>query len=226
MASTPSRSRSGSPVAAAPETTAADPPLHLDGRRARRIRGRLAVLDAVLDLIDDGQAPPSVEAVSERSGVSQASIFRYFQSIDDLQSEAVTHFAQRHQQLFMWTAPAPEASYDDRLAGLLDQRLDLYETVANVARFARLRAPVNPYVANRLRQIRSDQRAQIEEVLAPELATEHEIVAQRLIDAIFSLLAFEAWDQLDLESNRSRTEIFETWSMAITALLASASAST
>lgn len=221
MPGTPSRSPLSQAALTASHQTGAEEPLPLDGRRARKIRGRLAVLDAVLDLIDDGQAPPSIEAVSDRSGVSQASIFRYFESIDDLQSEAVTHFAERHRALFLWTPPAPGDPFDDRLAGLLNQRLDLYETISNVARFARLRAPVNPYVANRLRQIRADQRNQIEAFLAAELTARPETEAERVVDAVVVLLTFESWDQLHLERGRTRTDIFEMWSMAITAVLRS-----
>ena len=42
----------------------------VDGRTARRDRNRTAVLDAILDLIQEGNPLPTVAEISERSGTS------------------------------------------------------------------------------------------------------------------------------------------------------------
>ena len=60
----------------------------IDGRRARRERGRSAVIDAAFALAEEGKIPLTTELVAERSGVSAASIFRYFDGLDDLQYQA------------------------------------------------------------------------------------------------------------------------------------------
>ncbi len=52
----------------------------VDGRRARRERGRIAVSDAVIDLAFEGNANPTAEQVAKRAGVSVASLFRYFET--------------------------------------------------------------------------------------------------------------------------------------------------
>ena len=78
-------------------------PVTVDGRSARRERGRAAVIDAVVDLLQEGHAPPTTPQVVERAGISEASLFRYFRSIDDLQLEATARFLDRHAHLFeMW----------------------------------------------------------------------------------------------------------------------------
>ena len=56
----------------------------VDGRNARRVRNRQAVVDATLALLDEGHTDISVDEVVERSGVSKRSIFRYFETLDDL----------------------------------------------------------------------------------------------------------------------------------------------
>src|SRR5437764_99636 len=56
----------------------------LDGRAARRDRGREAVLDAVIALFEEGHVRPTPEAVAERSGVSVRSVYRYYEDRDDL----------------------------------------------------------------------------------------------------------------------------------------------
>jgi len=60
-----------------------------DGRRERRERNRQAVLDAAPALVDEGRGGPTVEQVTERSGLSQRSTFRYFDGLDDLHRAVV-----------------------------------------------------------------------------------------------------------------------------------------
>ena len=61
----------------------------IDGRRARRERGRLAVSDAVIDLVGEGNTDPTSEQVAERAGVSVASLFRYFETLEELRQETL-----------------------------------------------------------------------------------------------------------------------------------------
>ena len=52
-----------------------------DGRRARRDRNRVAVVDSLLALYAEGDLNPSTDAIALRAGLSPRSLFRYF---DDL----------------------------------------------------------------------------------------------------------------------------------------------
>lgn len=190
----------------------------MDGRRARRVKGRLAVLDAVIDLVAEGHTPPTVDQVAERSGVSVASVFRYFESVEEMQSEAVARFGDRYQHLFMWTPPASDSAFGDRLEALVTARLDLYEAIHPVARFARQRSLVNPHVATRLAAVRADQYRQIEASFATELTPLPAHAARQITDAVAAVVAFEGWDLLHSDLGRSRSEIAATWTSAISSL--------
>jgi AcrR family transcriptional regulator len=66
-----------------------------DGRVARRERNRSAVLDAVVELFEAGNTEPAVEDVSDLSGVSSRSIYRYFHHRDELVRAAMWHLMAR-----------------------------------------------------------------------------------------------------------------------------------
>ena len=72
----------------------------VDGRRARRERGRIAVSDAVIDLVVEGNADPTSEQVAKRAGVSVASLFRYFETLKELRQETLRRYFKRYDHLF------------------------------------------------------------------------------------------------------------------------------
>ena len=108
----------------------------IDGRRARRERGRIAVIDAMFDLLQEGKVPPGADAIAERSGVSVASIFRYFDGIDDLQLQTLERFRSRFEPLI---SASIEGDLRARIAGLVGARLDLYEQAGAIMAVGRLR---------------------------------------------------------------------------------------
>ena len=70
-------------------TTPTTTPTTTDGRRARRGRGRLAVCEAMIDLVFEGNLPPSADQVAERAGYSSAEEF-----VKHLLEKAVSDVAQ------------------------------------------------------------------------------------------------------------------------------------
>ena len=73
----------------------------VDGRTARRDRNRLAVLDAVLELFEEGNMNPGVHEVADRSGVSLRSVYRYFEDLDELITAAIDRHLERTRPLFV-----------------------------------------------------------------------------------------------------------------------------
>jgi AcrR family transcriptional regulator len=94
----------------------------VDGRRARRERGRVAVVDAMVDLIQEGVVPPGADAVAERAGVSVASVFRYFDGLADLQEAAMVRYFERYRERFE-VPGLGEGDLDERIERLVRARL-------------------------------------------------------------------------------------------------------
>ena len=53
-----------------------------DGRRLRSERSRKAMIDAALELIEDGNCAPTAKQISARAGVGIRSFFRQFEDMD------------------------------------------------------------------------------------------------------------------------------------------------
>lgn len=189
-----------------------------DGRRARRERNRLLVIDSMFALLSEGHVPPSVDDVAARSGVSVSSVFRYFDGLDDLHEQTIERYFERFAALF--ELPDPAGTAEGRIRTFVDARLDLYGTIAPIARMARLRAPEHPRIATTLHATRAHLAAQVRTHFAPDLGACTAAEADDRVAVIDSLTSFEAWDLLRAVHGRSRRQMERAWTAALRALLA------
>lgn len=160
-----------------------------DGRTLRRDRNRIAVVDALLALYVEGNLAPSSDEIAARAGLSPRSLFRYFDDLDDLTRVAVARHLERVEPLARIDV-GPSASFDDRVAALVDARVRTFEFVAPVARVARWRALMQPVVAEQVEMGRRLLRRQALELFAPELAAcspERRERVAALVDVLLSL---------------------------------------
>lgn len=202
-----------------PVADVADAPPVVDGRRARRDRNRAAVIDALFVLLHDGVTAPSAEAIATGAGVSVSSLFRYFESLEDLQEQTIaTHF-DRFGPLF--TIPElGEGSRGARIERLVDARLALYASIAPVARLARARALVQPRITQTLDETRLTFSTQVRSHFAVEFAARPESGHDAIIDLVDTLTSFESWDLLRSTKERSDGEIRSSWVQGVTAIIA------
>ena len=118
--------------------TAAPAPA-LDGRVARSQRTRLAVVDALLDLIEDGDLRPTGPRIAARAGVSLRSIFQHFPDLEALFAAAASHY---YEQLVELVTPLnPDGLLTDRIDALVGQRARVLEAITPVSRASRLQEP-------------------------------------------------------------------------------------
>lgn len=189
-----------------------------DGRTARRERGHQAVLDAALDLIRETGKPPTPEAVAQRAGVSVSSLFRYVETLDELQEAVIDRFTQRYAPLFN-IPDLGSGGLDDRIARHIKSRLTQYSTVAPVARITRSRSLARPRLAASLTAHRSAQWDQIRRHYEPELAAYSPAVIDDVVGSIATLTSFEAWDLLQGDGGRTAAQIKRAWTLAIRRML-------
>lgn len=189
----------------------------VDGRRARRERGRLAVLDAMVDLLREGRTPPTTQEIAERAGVSAASIFRYFDGLDELRSHTIAHFLGRYQHLF--DVPPATGGLDERIGSYVDSRLRLYEAIAPVARMVRARQYDEPQLGEQLHAVRRQQAAQARAHFAAELDPLGASARDDLAGLVVTTTAFEAWDHLTGDLDRTTKQVRRSWVTALRALL-------
>lgn len=189
-----------------------------DGRRARRERNRLAVIDAMFELLQEQADVPSAAAVAERAGVSVSSVFRYFEDLDDLQQQTIERYFERFAPLFD-VPDAGEGQLPQRIQRLVEARLALYEEIAPIARLARQRAPEHQRLADTLHETRARFAEQVRQQFASELQSLGRAVADDRLAVLDTLLSFESWDLLRTTHDRSRQRLARAWTDAITRLL-------
>jgi AcrR family transcriptional regulator len=188
-----------------------------DGRRARRERGRLAVTDAMIDLVLDGETP-SVELLTRRAGVSEATLFRYFETLDELRRATTARYIARFADLFEIPSSGV-GTLDQRIDALVAARARLYTTTEPMARLTRRRAAVVPEIDDELRRLRSVMAGQVRRHFAAELA---ELIPARrddLVAVICVVTSFESWQQLRDDHGRGPTQLRRAMTESLRRLL-------
>src|SRR3954453_11767211 len=90
-------------------------------RRLRTERGRELVVTALLEFFDEGESQPGAARIAERGGVSERSVFRYFDDLDALAAEAWARQIGRGPALF--APPDATGDLERRVRALADQRM-------------------------------------------------------------------------------------------------------
>ena len=179
---------------------------HIDGRTARAVRTRLAIVDACLDLIDEGDLRPTGPRIAERAGVSVRSVFQHFDDLDALflavGERVVTRIAAMIHRI------DPAAPLDQRAGELVAQRSDVLEALSPVLRAALLQAASSEVIFDQFQAGQEFMVAQIEEVFAPELAGSARPGPLR--DALVVAMSWTTWDQLRVPLGRSIDEARDT----------------
>ena len=153
------------------------------------------VVDAYLDLIREGNPRPSVAEVAERSGVSHRSVFRYFADKDELARTSIERQENVVAPMLAITID-PRASLEDRVDLVVRHRLELFETIAPVARLSRSLAQMQPILQSELTKARSFFRAQVKRAFALEFARMDKARAATTLAVVDVLCSFEAAELL------------------------------
>jgi AcrR family transcriptional regulator len=193
----------------------------VDGRTARRVRNRDAVLDAVLDLFAEGTLEPGAAEVAERSGVSLRSVYRYFDDTDALVRSAIARNLEKLQPLFVIEDPG-QGPVTDRVDRIVTARLRLYEQVAPMMRATLQRAPSNDIIRDQLELVLERLRHQVGSMFEPELDAMGVTAAREVTAALDVLLGFHSAEHLRQQRGLSSPDTRRILVRAVTALVAPA----
>lgn len=189
-----------------------------DGRTARRDRNRNEVVEAALALVDEGVTDPSIDELTERSGLSARSIFRYFEGLDDLRRAVIRRHFERLQPM-LDSVDAGDGSLDTRIKRFVESRIKFNEGIASAARTAQMRAPFAPVIAEDIQYYRRVLDASVRRHFAPELKTRPKAEADDLTAVVDVLVSFDGWDLMARDHGRSRAQIRRAWTSALETLL-------
>jgi AcrR family transcriptional regulator len=162
----------------------------IDGRTARALRTREAVVDALIAILEDGNPQPSVEEIAERAGVSARSVFGHFGDRESLFSAVAERRAEKLRA--EWERlPDPAAPLAQRIAALAGQRARLYEQIAPIRRGALIMEPGSETIRTGLEGFRALKRREAVKLFHTEIAGDKALAA-----ALGAVASFSTWDEL------------------------------
>ena len=167
----------------------------VDGRRLRRLHGRQATIDALLDLVLEGSTV-STASVCDRAGISEATLFRYFESLGEMRQAAIGRYFERFDDL-LTIADCGEGSPADRLRSFVAARDGFYTATAPITRFSRSQALRVGQLAQTIDRVRLTFATQIAQHFAPELDGLDRATRLQRVAVVAVLTSFESWDQLE-----------------------------
>lgn len=163
-----------------------------DGRTARSQRTRDSVVEALLDLLGDGNPRPTAREIAARAGVSLRSVYVHFDDLEDLFLAAAGRHLERIMPLL---APAAaEGPLAARITAYTDRQARLLEASAPVQRAAALQEPFSPTIAEIRRSTHLAISADLARVFARELDTRPAERRGRTLLALVTAASSGAWD--------------------------------
>lgn len=192
-------------------TSATSEDHRVDGRRERGHRNKSAVVSALLDLYANGEPNPSAARVAEVAGVSERSVFRYFDDMEDLASAAVELQWERVRPLYLDLES--DGDFEERLMSIVNHRIRLHDSVAGVFKVAAMTALRRPAVALAVEQRRQYLRTQVAQQFRIELdRLDDGSVRKTILDHLLSL---ENIDYLKNSAGVSPTRLREVLTTAV-----------
>ncbi len=188
------------------------------GHTLRRSERRVSAVDAFIDLVLESGSAPSPEEVAKRAGVSIASMYRYFETLDELRSDAVDRVAERFPEL----VSIPKIGTGDRkqrVSAFTGIRVALHEKLHTLQLLNRKNIQGSPIASKQLDSARLALSDQIRIHFDLELRTLNPAGRDDTVAAISVLTSVESWEQFRRTLNRSPAQTRRAWSSAIDRLL-------
>ncbi len=183
-----------------------------DGRAQRSARSRARIIEALLELVAEGELLPTGEQVATLAGVGLRTVFRHFEDMDSLHAEVQERL--EHMVRPLLEEPIAESRLEERVAALVRQRANVYERIAPFKRSDGVQRWRSPFLqeshAKMVRRLRTHLRA-----VLPEVASCTPPAQQ----ALEMFTSFEAWERLRSDQGLGRERAEEAVRRAVLALL-------
>jgi AcrR family transcriptional regulator len=166
----------------------------VDGRRARSVKTREAIVDAAIALLDGGDLKPTAAAIATRAGLSVRSVFQHFADLEDLFLAVSDHQTNRVARLY--TGVQYDGDLASRIEAFVSYRAGLYETIAPIRRAAMLQEPFSRIVAERMALARLLHRFDVDRAFGAELDAARSVGDVSLGDVLATTCSFVVWDEM------------------------------
>ena len=139
----------------------------VDGRTARGLRTRRAVVDALLALQEEGDLEPTAQRVAARAGVALRTVFGHFSDMETLWAQAGEQELAKIAALS--DVPSPDLPAAERVDRFCASRARVLEALLPVMRAARLREHASPALRRNRELFNAAGDAEVASVFRVEL---------------------------------------------------------
>jgi len=189
-------------------------PLPTDGRRLRAVRTRANILDALLQLIDEGHPEPTAAEIADRAGVAVRSIAQHFKTREQL----MTALAEKHLE----RQPHPDGvdahlPFPRRLAAFVEVRAAALEASVPMRRLGRMAEGRSKAISGGFREVARVRRRELQDLFKAELAQR----PSWTLEAVDAVTSGAFWDTLRETQRLSEKKAREVLEATVRALLVS-----
>lgn len=184
-----------------------------DGRRLRSAASRLRIVEAMRDLIREGNVSPRAEEVATRANVGLRTVFRHFDDMESLYREIGALAMVEAEPLLDMSEPAGTA--EERFQTMLERRARLFERIMPFRIAADANAHRSPYLVEDRNRMNAGLRDLLRNALPADLRKD-----RTLVDALDALLSFDMWRRLRLDQRLSAQQarrVIEAMGLALVA---------
>ncbi len=161
-----------------------------DGRVRRGTRNHEAIMQALSDLIKETHLPPSIADIAQRAGVGTRTIFRQFEDVETLYQKISERVLRDVTSMPFPTAPSGDLEHDLRM--LVARRARIFEHITPFRHAGQLVKHQSAFLQKQNETLTQIFRTALMAVVSPHIGD----AACNIIEALDTLLSFEAWDRL------------------------------
>jgi len=183
-----------------------------DGRKHRSQKSQMLIVNAMLELVAQGNLAPSAEQIADIARVGRRSVFRHFSDMDTLYREMSDSIAATMESLVQ--RPFEAADWYGQVLELVERRAMGFEKMKPFLLAGQLHRHRSPFLkaaharfVERLRNILLG--------ILPKDASRNAVV----VEALDMLLSFESWNRLREDQGLSIAKSKQVLKQAIESLL-------
>lgn len=186
-----------------------------DGRRLRGQKNRRRIVEAMLELVREGNISPSAEDVSAKADVGLRTVFRHFKDMDSLYREiSELMFAEIEPTA---SDPLPEGDWPLRLEAIIDRRIHVFEKIMPFKIAADIHKHRSAFLREDDAALMRMQRSALREALPADLRNN-----RMYFETIDLLMSFDSWRRLRKDQRLSVAQARKMVHFAVDTIAAAA----
>ncbi len=184
-----------------------------DGRKHRSQKSQARIVNAMLELVAQGNLEPSADQIAEIAKVGRRSVFRHFKDMDSLYREMTDSIASTMGSIVL--QPFEAVDWTGRVLELVDRRAVGFEKMKPFLLAGQVHRHRSPYLKRSHAQFVQMLRHILLGLLPREVARNAD-----LVEALNMLLSFETWSRLRDDQGLSIARAKRVLKQTIQSLLA------